>query len=175
MNKMDGNNVPQSRFIELLLHAENRILRHLEDAKLNHGFGGNLDLLLRLWIDPGASFPLLFYELPKSRHDEFAVLFGGFVGDGAERIKEYAGGLFIGLRGCGKCALKFCLGHLEEGFRGASSHENRTASTKSSFILACMERTPKSKPRAFAKPYCCRRNRSYAVATSQPDIASACD
>jgi hypothetical protein len=71
--------------------------------------------------------------------------------------------------------LKFCLGHLEEGFRGASSHENRTASTKSSFILACMERTPKSKPRAFAKPYCCRRNRSYAVATSQPDIASACD
>jgi hypothetical protein len=71
---MDGNNVPQSRFIELLLHAENRILRHLEDAKLNHGFRGNLDLLLRLWIDPGASFPLLFYELPKSRHDEFAVL-----------------------------------------------------------------------------------------------------
>jgi hypothetical protein len=42
----------------------------------------------------------LFYELPKSRHDEFAVLFGGFVGDGAERIKEYAGGLFICLRGC---------------------------------------------------------------------------
>src|SRR4029077_2365208 len=64
MNKMYGNNVPQSRFIELLLHAENRILRHLEDAKLNHGFRGNLDLLLRLWIDPGASFPLLFYELP---------------------------------------------------------------------------------------------------------------
>jgi hypothetical protein len=26
--------------------------------------------------------------------------------------------------------LKFCLGHLEEGLRGGSSHENRTASTK---------------------------------------------
>jgi hypothetical protein len=152
MNKMDGNNVPQSRFIELLLRAENRILRHLEDAELNHGFGGNFDLLLRLWIDPGASFPLLFYELPKSRHDEFAVLFGGFVGDGAERIKEYAGGLFIGLRGCGKCALKFCLGHLEEGFRGASSHENRTASTKSSFILACMERRPNQSPARLPNP-----------------------
>ena len=35
------------RFIELLLRAENRILRHLEDAELNHGFGGNLDLLFR--------------------------------------------------------------------------------------------------------------------------------
>jgi len=52
---------------------------------------------LRLWIDPGASFPLLFYQLPKSRHDEFAVLFGSFVSDRAERIQEYAGGLFIGL------------------------------------------------------------------------------
>ena len=33
------------RFIALLLRAEDRILRHLEDAELNHGFGGNLDLL----------------------------------------------------------------------------------------------------------------------------------
>jgi hypothetical protein len=93
---------PQSRLIELLLRAENRILRHLEDAELNHGFGGSFDLLLRLWIKTRARFPLLFYELPKSRHDEFTVLFGGFVGDGAERIKEYTGVLFIGLRGCGK-------------------------------------------------------------------------
>ena len=56
--------------------------------------------------------PLLFYELPKSRHDEFAVLFGGFVGDGAERIEEYSSSSFVGLGGFGKCALKLCLGHL---------------------------------------------------------------
>ena len=31
----------------------------------------NFDLLLLLWIGPGASFPLVFYELPKSRRDEF--------------------------------------------------------------------------------------------------------
>ena len=115
---------------DLLLYAENRILRHLEDAELNHSFGGNFDLLLRLWIDPGASFPLLFYKLPKSRHDEFAVLFGSFVADGAERIQKYASGLFIGLRSFGKCGLKFCFSHREEGLRGGSSHENRTASTK---------------------------------------------
>ena len=73
---------------QLLLRAENRILRCLEDAELNHGFGGNFDLLLSLWIDPGASFPLLFYELPKSRHDEFAVLFGSFVGDGVGDLRS---------------------------------------------------------------------------------------
>jgi hypothetical protein len=52
-------------------------------------------------------FPLLFYELPKSRYDELAVFFGSFVGDGAERIQEYTAGLFIRLRGFGKCGLKF--------------------------------------------------------------------
>jgi hypothetical protein len=47
VNRMDGNNVPQSRFIELLLHTENRILGRLGDAEFQHGFGGNLDLLFR--------------------------------------------------------------------------------------------------------------------------------
>ena len=163
-------------FIELLLRAENRILRHLEDAELNHGFSGNFDLLLRLWIEPGASFPLLFYELPKSRHDEFAVLFGGLVGDGAKRIEEYAGGLFIGLRGCGNCALKFCLGHFEEGLKRRFIAREPHAFNKMQFrIPVCMELRPKSKPRAFAKPYCYRRNRSHAMATSQSDSASAHD
>jgi len=37
---------------------------------------------------PGAGLPLLFFNLPKSRHDEFAVLFGGLAGNGAERIEE---------------------------------------------------------------------------------------
>jgi hypothetical protein len=134
---------PQSRFIKLLLRAENRILRHLEDAELKHGFCGNFDLLLRLWIKACASFPLLFYELSKPRQDEFAVLFGGFVGDGAERIKEYAGGLFIGLRGCGKCALKFCLGHVEEGLKRHFIAREPHAFNKKQFrIPVFMERRP---------------------------------
>ena len=33
------------RFIALLLRAEDRILRHLEDAELNHGSGRNFNLL----------------------------------------------------------------------------------------------------------------------------------
>jgi hypothetical protein len=50
-----------------------------------------------------------------------------------------------------KCGLKFCLGHLEEGLRGGSSHENPTASTKAKAvslgILACMERRQIKAPR----------------------------
>jgi hypothetical protein len=61
--------VRKSRFVELLLRAEKRILRRLEDAEPNHGFGGNLNLLLLLWIDPSASFPLVFtsFQAPNSR------------------------------------------------------------------------------------------------------------
>ena len=50
--------------------------------------------------------------------DEFAILFGGFVGDGAERIEEYSSCSFVGLSGFSKCALKFYLGHFEDGLRG---------------------------------------------------------
>jgi hypothetical protein len=96
----------------LLLYPKNAVLSRLGDSEFEDGLGWDLDFLLGLGIEASTCFPLLLYELPKSRHDEFAVLFGIFVGDGTERIKEYAGGLFIGLRGCGKCALKFCLGHL---------------------------------------------------------------
>jgi SNF2 family DNA or RNA helicase len=98
-------------------------------------------------------FPLLLYELPKSRHDEFAVLFGGFVGDGAERIKEYAGGLFIGLRGCGKCALKFCLGHLEEGLKRRFIAREPHAFNKKQFRMhVCMERRPNQSPARLPTP-----------------------
>jgi hypothetical protein len=114
-------------FIELLLRAEKRILRHLEDAELNHGFGGNFDLLLRLWIEARARLPLLLHQLAKTWQDKFAVLFSLFVGERAERIEKCSSGSFVGLSGFGKCALKFCLGHLEE-IRGASSHEKRTPS-----------------------------------------------
>jgi hypothetical protein len=47
LDKEEGSNVLHNRFIGLLLRAEDRILRHLEDAELNHGSGGNLDLLFR--------------------------------------------------------------------------------------------------------------------------------
>jgi hypothetical protein len=96
----------------LLLYPKNAVLCRLGDSEFQHSFGGDLDLLLRLGIYPGAGLPLLLYELAKTGQDEFTVLFGIFVGDGTERIKEYAGGLLISLRGFGKCALKFCLGHL---------------------------------------------------------------
>jgi uncharacterized protein YidB (DUF937 family) len=103
---------------KLLLYPQDCILRSLSDAEFYDGFGWNLDLLLRCGINSVAGFPFLLHQLAKTGQDEFAVLFGGFAGDGAERIEEYAGGLFIGLRRFGKCALKFCLGHLEEGLRG---------------------------------------------------------
>ena len=104
------------------------------------------------------------------------MAFPDFVGDGTERIKEYAGGLFIGLRGCGNCALKFCLGHFEEGLKRRFIAREPHAFNKMQFrIPVCMELRPKSKPRAFAKPYCYRRNRSHAMATSQFDSASAHD
>ena len=111
----------------LLLYPENRVLCRLGDSEFDDGLGWNLDLLLRLGIEARACLPLLLYELAKAGHDEFAVLFGIFVGDGTERIKEYAGGLFIGLRGFGKCALKFCLGHLYEFMAAVLHHFKRIA------------------------------------------------
>ena len=96
----------------LLFHTENRILCRIGAAKFDDGFGRNLNLLLRLGIKPGARLPLLLYEFPKSRDDEFAVLFGRFVGDVAECIEKYSRGPFVGLGGFSKCGLKFCLGHL---------------------------------------------------------------
>jgi hypothetical protein len=59
---------------------------------------------LRLWIEARPRFPLLLHQLTKAGQDKFAVLFDLFVGERAERIKEYAGGLFIRLGGFGKCA-----------------------------------------------------------------------
>ena len=130
MHQLREFHVRKVVFIELLLRAEKRTLRHLEDAELNHGFGGNFDLLLRLWIEARARLPLLLHELAKTGQDKFAVLFNLFVSERAERIQKYSSGSFVGLRGFGKCALKFCFGHLEEGLRGASSHEKRTPSIK---------------------------------------------
>jgi hypothetical protein len=63
---------------------------------------------LRLGIEARTCLPLLFYELAKTWHHEFAGLFSLFVCEVAERLEEYACGLFIGLRGFGKRALKFC-------------------------------------------------------------------
>src|SRR5260370_8794978 len=75
----------------LLLDPQNRVLCGLGNTKFDDGLGWNLDLLLRLWIKARARLPLLLHQLAKTGQDKFAVLFGGFVGDVAERIKEYAG------------------------------------------------------------------------------------
>ena len=96
----------------LLLYSQNRVLCRLRDSEFDDGLRWNLDLLLRFWIKTRACLPLLLDELAESRHDEFAVLFGVFVRDGAKRIEKYSSGPFIGLCGFGNCGLKFCLGHL---------------------------------------------------------------
>jgi hypothetical protein len=96
----------------LLLYTQNCVLCRLRDSEFDDGLGRNLDLLLRLGIEARACLSLLLDELAESRHDEFAVLFGIFVRDGAKRIEKYSSGSFIGLCGFGNCGLKFCLGHL---------------------------------------------------------------
>jgi hypothetical protein len=79
---------------------------------IEHGFGWNPDLLLRLGIKARARLPLLFHQLAKAGQNEFAVLFSRFVSQGAERIEKYSSGLHIGLGCFGKSELKFCFGHL---------------------------------------------------------------
>ena len=59
----------------------------------------NFDFLLRLWIKARARLPLLLHQLTKTGQDEFAVLFGLFVREVAERIEEYSRSLFVGLGG----------------------------------------------------------------------------
>ena len=95
-----------------LLYPQNRVFCRLGDSEFDDGLGWNLDLLLRLRIEAGASFPFLLYELAKSGQDEFAVLFDCFVGEVAERIEEYSSGSFVGLGGSSERGLKFSLGHV---------------------------------------------------------------
>jgi hypothetical protein len=96
----------------LLLYPQNRVLRPLGDSEFDDGFGWNLDLLLRLRIESGASLPFLLYELAKPGQDEFSVPFDRFVGEVAERIEEYSSGSFIGFCGSSECDLEFGLGHV---------------------------------------------------------------
>jgi len=94
---------------------------------------------LRLWIKARARLPLLLHQLAKTGQDKFAVLFNLFVGERAERIQEYSSGFFVGLGGFGKCDFEVLPCHLEEGLRGGSSHENRTASTKAKIIIVAVQ------------------------------------
>ena len=96
----------------LLLYPQNCVLCRLSDSEFDDSFGWNLNLLLRLGIEAGASLPFLLYQLAKTRQDEFAVLFDRLVGEVAERIEEYSGGSFVGLGGCSECDLKFSLGYV---------------------------------------------------------------
>ena len=50
---------------------------------------------MRLGIEACTCLPLLLHQLAKTGQDEFAVLLDLFVCERAERLEEYAGGLFI--------------------------------------------------------------------------------
>jgi hypothetical protein len=124
----------------LLLCPENRFLCRLGDSEFDDGLGWNLDLLLRLWIEASTRFPLLLYQLAKSRQDEFAVLFNLFVCERAERLEEYSSGSFVGFGGSSECDLKFSLGHVlavAYGSAMAPFQENRSCR---------LERGPRLKP-----------------------------
>jgi len=64
------------------------------------------------WINPGAGLPFLFYELPKFRHDEFAVLFDRFVREVAQAYRAILQRSSCWTGGCSERDLKFRLGHL---------------------------------------------------------------
>src|SRR5260370_21003053 len=87
------------------------ILERVGNTKFDDGLGWNLNLLLRLWIEARARLPLLLHQLAKTGQDKFAVLFGGFVGERAERIEECSSGSFVGLGGFAKRPFQFRLGH----------------------------------------------------------------
>jgi hypothetical protein len=109
-------NAPQSKSATqrsgLFLCPKNRVLCRLADSEFDDGLGGDLDLLLRLWIEAYPPLPLLLCELTKAGHDEFAVLFNLFGCERAERLEEYSSGSFVGLGGSSECDLKFGLGHV---------------------------------------------------------------
>jgi len=99
-------------FLDYFFTPKNRVLCRLGDSEFDDGLGWNLDLLLRLGIEAGASFPFLLYELAKARQDEFAVLFNLFVCERAERLEEYSSGSFVGLGGSSERDFKLSLGHV---------------------------------------------------------------
>jgi hypothetical protein len=98
----------------LLFRAENRVGGRLRDSEFDNGLGRNLDLLLRLGIKARARLSFLLHQFAKPGQYVFSILFDSFVGDGAERIKECAGCLSIGLNSFGKCGLKSCFGHFKK-------------------------------------------------------------
>ena len=54
---------------------QNPIFRGFGNTKFDDGLGWNLDLLLRLWIETRARFPLLLHQLAKTGQNEFTALF----------------------------------------------------------------------------------------------------
>jgi hypothetical protein len=114
----------------LLLHSKNRIFYRLGDSEFDNGLSWNLDFLLRLWIEADASLPLLLHQFAKTGQDKFAVLFDLFVREVAERVEEYSGGSFVGLRGSSECNLKFSFGHVQPLFMAG----NGTISRESQFL-----------------------------------------
>jgi hypothetical protein len=54
---------------------QNCVLCRLSDSEFDDSFGWNLNLLLRLGIEAGTSFPFLLYQLAKTGQDKFTVVF----------------------------------------------------------------------------------------------------
>ena len=83
----------------LLLTPRTASFGALATRNLTAVSAGIFILLLRLWIKARARHSSSALRVPKSRYDEFAVLFGRFVSDAAECIEEYSSGSFVGLSG----------------------------------------------------------------------------
>jgi hypothetical protein len=103
---------PTRALARLLFYPQKRVLCGLSDSEFDDSLSGILSFCCVLGLKPVRAFLFCFTNFPKTRQEEFPVLLDRFVGEVAERIKEYSSGSFVGLRGCGQRDLKFSLGHL---------------------------------------------------------------
>ncbi len=73
---------------------------------------GILSFCCVLGLKPVRAFLFCFTNLPKpgKRNSPFFLM--ALYSEVAQRIEKNGGGLFVGLRGCSECDLKFSLGHL---------------------------------------------------------------
>ena len=85
----------------------------LATRNLTTVFAGILIFCCVFGLKPVRAFLFCFTSFAKTWQDKFAVPFNLFVGERTERIEKYSSGFFVGLGGFGKCALKFCFGHLK--------------------------------------------------------------
>jgi Circularly permutated YpsA SLOG family len=71
----------------LLFRSQNCVFCRLRDPEFHNGLCGDLDLLLRLWIDANSCFSLLLHELTKAGQNKLTVLLYAPVCE-AERVSR---------------------------------------------------------------------------------------